>query len=76
MFAHGRLLSAAVIAASAGTALAANELQIDVNSLTTQVMPAVVESGETGSVVGLAVVSIDAEPGAEIDVGSSAGTLL
>ena len=46
MFAHGRLLSAAVIAASAGTALAANELQIDVNSLTTQVMPAVVESGD------------------------------
>ncbi|MBL37453.1 MAG: hypothetical protein CMP07_03480 [Xanthomonadales bacterium] len=41
-----------------------------------QVLYAVVESGETGSVVGLAVVSIDAEPGAEIDVGSSAGTLL
>ncbi len=38
MFAHRRLLGAAVIASTASAALAANELQIDVNSLTTQVM--------------------------------------
>jgi len=39
MFAHGKLLCVAVIATSASSAFAAGELQIDVNSLTTQVMP-------------------------------------
>lgn len=41
-----------------------------------QVLYAVAEAGEPGSVVGLAVVAAEAEPGAKIDIGSSTGTLL
>lgn len=40
MFAYGRILGAAVIASAGSVAMATNELQIDVNSLTTQVMGA------------------------------------
>lgn len=45
MFAHGKILGVAVIAAAGSTAYAGNELQIDVNSLTTTVMGAVPASG-------------------------------
>lgn len=41
-----------------------------------QVLYAVVEAGQAGSSIGLAVVAAEAERGAKIDVGSSSGTLL